>query len=258
MKTMHKQENEGALSSRSLDDKAFDLFGEMLLAHETDALLAEIDAERTDGSNADYDAFVERSRKKNLKAIDAYVRRQKLRRYMKPLRIAGEVAAIAVLTLSLAVAAVAGNRTVRIQMMQLLATHEKEYTELRLQADENASFDVPAEWKGMNYPASLPEGLEVEEVDAHFDSNHVLYSDARHPDRILRFSEYGPDTTVNVDTENAVLTPFTIRGHSATLFTKENRVGAYWADGQHFFLIMSTDIDESAIRRMAESVTQVN
>lgn len=255
---MHKRKNEEEMASRSLEDKAFDLFGEMLLARETDAMLSEIAAEEATGNDAEYEAFISRSRKRNLKAIDAYVRKQKLRKYIRPLRIAGQVAAVAVLTLSLAVAAVANNQTVRIQMMQLLATHQEEYTDLRMQEDEEASFDVPAEWKGKNYPSFLPDNLEVTDSVALFDSNHIEYTDPQNPERTLSFMELGPDTAANVDTENAVLKPFIINGHSAMLFTKGNRIGVYWDNGQYYFLIFATDMDEATVQRVAESVIRVN
>ena len=49
---------------RSLEDRAYDLFGEMLIERETAALLAEIEAEKARGDTAEMDAFLQsRTRK---------------------------------------------------------------------------------------------------------------------------------------------------------------------------------------------------
>lgn len=49
---------------RSLNDKAYDLFGELLLEQETNKLLEEIEDEKARGDTAEMDAFLPRTIRK--------------------------------------------------------------------------------------------------------------------------------------------------------------------------------------------------
>lgn len=61
---------------RSIDDKAYDLFGALLLEQETNRLLDELEKERANGATTEMDAFFAEQDQRNLKQINNYFRRQ--------------------------------------------------------------------------------------------------------------------------------------------------------------------------------------
>lgn len=241
-----------------MSDQAFDFFGAMLLEYEAEAKEAEIVADVASGNTAAYDEFVAHSRQRNLNAVASYTRKEKWRGYRKPLKVIGQVAAIAVITLALAVAAVAGSRTVRVRVMQLLASREAEYTELTMEEDSGASFEIPAEWLGENYPSFIPAGMEVDGISSHASFSTVEYRDSVFPEKRFNFAEYSEASVTLVDTEDAELRGITVRGNPAVLYTEDNGIGIYWEDGRRYFVLSAENLEEATVIRIAESVVRIN
>ena len=127
---------------RSLEDRAYDLFGEILLQRETAALLTEIEAEKARGDTAEMDAFFAKQDVKNLERIQRHFRRHRARIFFREtLPRIGQIAAIVIAVFTAAGSvAIATSHTLRVQMMQLLINIEEEYTELKLQEDSLVSL----------------------------------------------------------------------------------------------------------------------
>ena len=244
---------------RNLEDRAYDLFGELLLERETAALLAEIEADKARGDTAQMDAFFAKQDAKNLETILRHFRRLRARIFFREtLPRIGQIAAIVVAVVAVAGSvAIATSHTIRVQVMQLLVNAENEYTELKLQEDPAASFDVPAEWGGDNYPSFIPDGLVAGMVFSYPDNNSIELIDKRTGAVKGQFSEYGADTEANIDTEDAVQEPVTIGLNNGFLDKKENRVSIYWGDGRKYFVLTILDHDESTVIRIAERVVRI-
>ena len=180
---------------RSLDDRAYDLFGEMLLQQETAALLAEIEAEKARGDTAQMDAFFAKQDAKNLEGIQRHFRRHRARVFFRDtLPRIGQIAAIVIAVVAVAGSvAIATSHTLRVQVMQLLVNIEEEYTELKLQEDPAASFEIPAEWCGENYPSFIPDDLVAAMVFSYPDNNSIELIDKRTGAVRGEFSEYGAE-----------------------------------------------------------------
>ena len=139
---------------RSIDDKAYDLFGALLLEQETNRLLDELEKERAHGATIEMDAFFAEQDQRNLKQINNYFRRQHTKKLLtKTLPKVLQIVAILISCVSIVGGiALATNETVRVRVMKLLATMSDEYTSLKLIEDEDASFDIPTGWQGKNFP----------------------------------------------------------------------------------------------------------
>ena len=244
---------------RSLEDRAYDLFGELLLQRETAALLAEIEAEKARGETTEMDTFFAKQDKKNLEAIQRHFKRHRAQVFFREtLPRIGQIAAIVVAVVAVAGSvAIATSHTIRVQMMKLLVNIEEEYTELKLQEDPTASFDIPAEWGGENYPSFLSDSLVAGMVFSYPDSNSVELIDQKTGAVMGQFSEYGAATEANIDTEDAIQEPVMIGLSQGCLVKKGNRLSLYWDNGRKYFVLMISDQDEATVVRMAESVVRI-
>ena len=99
-------ENRGNINSmeyRNINERAYDLLGEILLQQETDVLLAEIEKDKAVGNTKDMDAFTTRYDAKNLAKIHRYFRLQRARTFLyHTLPKIGQIAAILIAIVTLA------------------------------------------------------------------------------------------------------------------------------------------------------------
>ncbi|HPJ03488.1 MAG TPA: DUF4367 domain-containing protein [Candidatus Limiplasma sp.] len=244
---------------RDINERAYDLLGELLLQQETDALLAEIEQENASGNTAAYEAFCARQDKKNLARIHRYFRLQRTRTFFRQtLPKIGQIAAIliAVITVVGGVA-IATSHTIRVQVMKMLVQIEEQYTSLSLVEDADASFEIPAEWNGEYYPSYIPAGFEGNVVIS-FPGNHMVeFNDNENNAIKIVFSEYGDSTMANIDTENATIEAITIGNDSGFIAIKDSHIYIYWDNGRLFFVLQTNGIDEEVAVRIAQSVMRV-
>lgn len=246
-------------AERSLADQAYDFLGEMLLKAETDAMLQEIEAEKTTGDTAEMEAFFARQDRKNLKRIQKHFRKQHHRRLLtQTLPRIAQAAAVIILVVALAGGvAVATSHSVRVHVMNLLYEIDEEYSTLRIVEDEDASFDVPAQWKGSCYPSYIPEGWEVFNILSFSIYNTAEYQDSNSQKLVLRFSEYKSNIETNVDTENAVVRKIGIRDAEGILVEKEHQVSIYWCNGMYYYMLVVNDQNPDEAIRIANSVIPI-
>lgn len=256
---MRNHERQRVSEGRTLEDRAYDLFGELLLERETAALLTEIETEKARGVSVEMDAFYAKQDAKNLEAIQQHFRRQRTRVFFrKTLPRIGQIAAIVVAVVSVAGSvAIATSHTLRVQVMQLLVNIEEEYTELKLQEDPAASFDIPAEWGGENYPSFIPQGFALGAVHSNPSYSSVSYTDTTGAGRKINFSELGDSAESNLDTEDAALEPLLINGHQGTLVIKNKKISAFWEDGRHYFILITEGLDRSDFLSLATGIVRV-
>lgn len=243
-------------NDRSLQDKAYDLLGEMLVERDTARYMLELEEDLAHGNTAEMDAFFAEQDQANLKKIETYTRKQRSKRlFLHTLPRVGQVAAIFITVIFLAGSvAVATSHTVRVHVMQLLLNIEKEYTELRLVEDEDASFDVPAEWQGSSFPAYIPEGMTIFEL---LDGHSITYHDGIEGTQEISFSEVDASSVINIDTENSVMRMIDIRGNDGYIAITSDAIHIFWSDGIHYYVVITRDIDEVTAIEIAQSVRKI-
>ncbi len=241
---------------RSLEDRAWDLWGERLLEQETQHLLAAIQAERGTPQADARQAFFARHEKQHLTLITRHMQRLGRRHFVHstlPRLLRAAAIVLAVLTLAGGVA-LAASPDLRVQVMKLLVHTTPQYTQLKLVPDEDGSFVVPAEWQGDNYLSYVPEGLEVSQVIGREGFSVVQYHDRESGKIKLNFSENGPNSELNVDTEDAVTKQVMVGMHPATLIRKDEYITLYWSEGHRVFILSMTGFDEDSVIRVAIGV----
>lgn len=246
-------------NDRSLNDKAYDLLGELLLEQETNQLLKEIEDEKAHGATDEMDAFFAAHDQKNLKQIHSYFRRQHVKKLLtRTLPKAIQVAAIFIACISIAGGiALATNDTVRVYVMELITTMSDEYTSLKLVEDEEASFDVPADWQGTSYPSFIPSNLRFSSVVSYEENNSVEYMNVVTGNIQLTFSELGHNAEANLDTESASVRTVMIHDYLGFLAIKKEQVNIYWSDGLNYFILTTYDLPQEDAITVAESVRHI-
>lgn len=246
-------------NDRSLNDKAYDLFGELLLEQETNQLLKEIEDEKANSAADEMDAFFAAHDQKNLKQIHSYFHRQHVKKLLtRTLPKAIQVAAIFIACISIAGGiALATNETVRVYVMKLITTMSDEYTSLKLVEDEDASFDVPVGWQGDNYPSFIPAGLEIASVNSYAENNTATYKNAETSELQMSFSELGSNAETNLDTEGATVRAAMVHDFPAFIAVKENGISIYWSNGHNYFILFAQNMDEGIVLRIAENVKNI-
>ena len=196
-------------------------------------------------------AMMDRADSRILKLIHTNVRKRKIARIVKTtLPQLGKAVAACLLAffigLSTAIAAVPAVRT---RVLRFIMTIDEKYTSLGF-ADTGMAVNVPTEWKGRYYLSYIPDGFVFEDADG-FD---VTYADSR--GNILLFSEYGTESSVNIDTEDADVRFIDIQGHSALLSAKNGWATLAWAAGDRYFVLDFQGDAEEAVR-IAEGVVLI-
>lgn len=246
-------------NDRSLQDKAYDLLGEMLVERDTARYIQELEEDLANGNTAEMDAFFAEQDQANLKKIETYTRKQRSKRLLlHTLPRIGQAAAIFIAVISLAGSvAVATSHTVRVHVMQLLLNIEEEYTELSLVEDEDASFDVPAEWQGSSFPAYIPEGMEVFECYSSGSSSHVTYDSFSDDTKTIGFSESNASAVTTLDTEDATVRTITIQDNDGYIAVKEETIHIFWSDGLRYYIVTTHGIDEATTINIAQNIRKI-
>lgn len=242
--------------NRSIQDRAYDLLGELIIVRQTERLLKEIEEEKARGDTVQMDAFFAKHDRINLAKIQAYYRKQKIRRFFQETlpKIAQTAAiVIAVLTLTGGVA-IATSHTVRVHVMQLLINIEEQYTEIKLVENTAASFDVPAEWRGSRYPSRIPDHLTLSNISTTENVRLVEYADVLTGNIVLRFQEFDESAEANVDTEKAKLTKISVNGQIGYITEKGEAVNVFWSDGHNCFLLTTKGMEPEETLDIAQSV----
>ncbi|MBR2923725.1 MAG: DUF4367 domain-containing protein [Clostridia bacterium] len=245
---------------RSLADKAYDFLGDILLQAETEELLMEIEQEKSSGDTAEMDTFFARQDQHNLQQIQRYFRKQGYKRlFTKTLPKVAQIAAVFFAVIALAGSvAIATSHTVRVHVMKLLYEMEEEYTTIKMVEDEEASFDVPAEWQGTSYMSYVPESYSVCNILSHGNNHIVEYSDNVTGEVVLAFAEHGKNIETNVDTEDATSQIISINGYNGLLFSKGATHSVFWSDESQYYYLTLSNATVYELISIANSVKRIN
>lgn len=237
---------------RDIQDRAYDLLGELILEREANELLAEIEAES--GESAESAEFLARCDARCMKIIEKHYRKARVRKLiMQTMPRLGRIAAVIIAVITLAgCTAFAASETVRVYLLHLLVQTTGEYTTLSLVPNESEYIDVPGEWAGSYYPSYIPEGLVPIFVGKH--DVDFSYGESR---PLLVYSEYDEDSVVQIDTEGAETSLTMIHGQPAYISTKGTSIHIYWSEGMRYFVLTFRDLSEQIAMTVAESVTQI-
>ena len=163
------------------------------------------------------------------------------------------VAACIVLMLGIAAPyAIANVEAIRARVMQMLIDYHEDHVDVILTEDENASFDVPADYLGEYYPSYLPDGCEVVNVSSLLSSVDFRTASGSW----MYFNENNVDTETSYSIVNADVSSAWIHGNMATIIDYGDSATIIWSDGTYYFDIQGAPNVEEAMK-MAESVRKI-
>lgn len=195
----------------------------------------------------------------NLQQIQRYFRKQGYKRlFTKTLPKVAQIAAVFIAVIAVAGSvAIATSHTVRVHVMKLLYEMEEEYTTIKMVEDEEASFDVPAEWQGTSYMSYIPEGYAIHNVFSYGTNNIVEYYDIVSGNLVLQFSELGSNIESNADTEDTITQQVRINGYSGVLFSKGTMHSVFWCDTNKYFYLSLSNSTVDELLSIANSVKRI-
>lgn len=238
----------------SIQDSAYNLYGDMLLEKEAKEICEEIESEKgTEAETVMTDFFIH-NEQKHLQIIErnCHVSKGSLINRIHALHKIAQIAAVLIVCLALAGGiALATSSYVRIQVMRLLANVTPEYTELSFSVEKE--MNIPAEWQGMYYPSVVPENTQISFLESNKYFSYVYYSREMTSDEwLLLFSEYYDDGNVRIDTENSSQISSIINGHEISIIEKDGIITAYWNDGQRLLVLQTQNSS------LSETITYVS
>lgn len=243
------KQNDNANEQRSLQDRSFDLLGEMILTKET-AELMDSNSKESD-ENEEMTRFFQQRDSVFLKILTKEMNKAKRRQMLQNLvpkvaRIAAVFVLVAFLSGTIAIAV---SENLRIQLGKLLIHTTEHYTEVKLGSTED-EIQVPDDWKGQYYLSWLPDEMELVQCIG----NEVMYWKDGSKEVSIDFGEFSLDTEVNIDTEDATIKAVEIQGNSGYMMAKGKRIMIFWLSGEKHFLLTTRGFDESTAFLTAEKI----
>lgn len=251
---MMKSNPEKMKHSVSIQDSAYDLFGDMLLEKETKEICEEIESEKgTKAEDAMKDFFI-RNEQKHLQIIERNCHGGKggLIGHSHVFQKIVQTAAVLIVCLAFAGGiALATSPYVRTQIMRLLAKVTPEYTELDFSVEKE--MNIPSDWQGIYYLGVVPENAHICYLDSDEAVSCVNYSFEASPDNwILSFAEYDDEIYIRIDTEDAGQINSIINGKEVSITEKDGLITVYWNDGQRLLVLQTQNSS------MSETITYVS
>lgn len=235
---------------RNLQDRAWDLLMDLYLQSETDAHLKRMEKDLENPEfQREADAFFARHQLEHWKILKHHARKHRIRRFFThTLPITAKVAGLVLIAATLTgCVTVAVSPTVRQNLAELLIDVTPVYTSLQISPNEDAYIEAPEGWMGQYYPSIIPEGLVLRSIDSDSTSIHsVTFSLPEN--NVWKFVyEEICDGTLNIDSENTMVSPLVVMGHEATMLIKDDKICIYWFDGEllHLMRVRNCSAEEA-------------
>lgn len=167
------------------------------------------------------------------------------------LHIAAAIIAIVSLGLTTAIATVPA---VRAKVLTLLMDVQERYTEIQLVENQDVSFFVPPGWEGEYFPSYIPPQFTFAKTEYLGSRKIASFLDAS--DNLVEFSEAGDDTTLQIDTENAVNEFSSMHGSAVLISTKNGYTSIVWMHNNKYFYLFYTG-DKSEALKVVQSVMYI-
>lgn len=242
------------VADERIQDKAYDLLGEMILEQEANDAMLELQREQLSGHSNEMEAFFEKNDHLFLRKIETAYNKSLWRKrneifFSKVTQIA---ALIIIGVFALGTVTVAASEDLRIQLLKLLTWTTDKYTAIELiQATEYVT--VPEEWAGSYYPGYIPEGLSL----AQCLPDSVTYWKDGDIATSVHFSEHTVHTRANLDTEDAVISSITVQGMPAQMSQKYHRIMIWWAAEDRLFTLTTKGYDVDTALQIANSIEKI-
>lgn len=209
---------------------------------DTQALIAESERMELDAAQAEraYALFLQKWQAQE-KGRRRAARKAQIRRYVPKI---AEIAACILLVVCIAAPlAVANIESVRASVVRFLIQINDEYAEIGI-VEEGATIEVPDGWNGGYYLSYIPEGYQVEQVLLR--GVGVLY--LNEASKALTFHEGDEHLTINIDSEDKIVTYESVNGETALVLEDEVGTSIVWSKGKDYFILQLDEPKEEALK----------
>ena len=209
---------------------------------DTQALIAESERMELDAAQAEraYALFLQKWQAQE-KGRRRAARKAQIRRYVPKI---AEIAACILLVICIATPlAVANIESVRASVVRFLIQINDEYAEIGI-VEEGATIEVPDGWNGGYYLSYIPEGYQVEQVLLR--GVGVLY--LNEASKALTFHEGDEHLTINIDSEDKIVTYESVNGEIALVLEDEVGTSIVWSKGKDYFILQLDEPKEEALK----------
>lgn len=253
-----------ALRERHLDvmiKLAFDLDD----VEETQRLLDEPDAELSADDERLADEILVAAFQKAEERKKARKRQQRSAAIRRAMPRVALIASCLILVLTIAVPiAIASSPVLRSRVMRLIVQVDEEqgWATFNFMEDPDATFDVPEGWMGEYFPAYIPAGFSIwnlEEYVAVIEYRSETGSDEYAQ---IYFAEVGDGATGYVGTDNTDISYIDLHGKTAQvidgyMYNGIHVVTITWASDAKWFMLTTYGIDTETTLEIAGSVKKI-
>lgn len=243
-----------SMADERIQDKAYDLLGEMILEKEANDAMSELQHDQLSGQTDEMDAFFEKNGHLFIRKIEkAYKKSLWKKRNETFFSKVTQIAALIIIgVFVLGTATVAASEDLRIQLLKLLTWTTDKYTAVEV-VPASEHITVPEDWAGSYYPGYIPEGLSL----AQCLPDSVTYWKDGDISTSVRFSEHTAYTSANLDTEDAEVSSITVQGVPAQMSQKYHRIMIWWAVEDRFFTVTTKGYDVDTALQIANSIEKI-
>jgi hypothetical protein len=168
-------------------------------------------------------------------------------------RILQKVAVIALVIIATVTVTIFSVEAFRVRVLNLFMEIKPEYTEFRLEEeDQSEGAARSVDWTDAYVPAYVPEGYRVESAENGSDMKTIVFINDE--EKIIHYSQFSENVSLNYDTENASMEDVTVNGNAGTLIVKGDNYSVIWQQANSIFVVM-TQINEEETLKIAESIT---
>lgn len=204
------------------------------------------------------DAALKALRPKVMRTISRSVTLEKARRFSTAtLPKIARVAAMCLLAFFLGLTtAIATVQPVRVKVLELIFSIEQEYTEIRFRDSTKAPVNVPDEWKGEYYLATVPSGFSITTLNNLNNNMLMVEFENEAQTETLLFIEANSKSVFKFDTEGEFTETAVIHGNVSLIASKENITTVVWHEDNKYFLLKYSGAKDEAIA-IAKGVVRI-
>ena len=158
-----------------------------------------------------------------------------------------EAAACLIIIIGLATPfALANVDFIRVRVLEMLIRFQYGHVDIDLVENEEAAFDVPADWPGLYYPSYIPEGYEISDRSMYMPDIEFKNEDGMK----ISFSEWDETTASSVDSEGAIISFVDVNGAESTVLDATElgkNCSVIWSVDNRYFIVTSRLSAEQAL-----------
>lgn len=143
-------------------------------------------------------------------------------------------------------------------VLDFLISSEETHTKINISDSERSTIRKEEEKSKYRFSDTneyeityLPEGFQIEKEEK---TSSILGISYKYDDKYILFLQKNDSTTVNIDTENAIVDYVDINGENAILSEKDDTINITWRKEDYFLHLSSKGLEKKELIKVAKSI----